>query len=48
MMVRDSEVLTGDLGERPKYFDEMLKLFSHTCFSARGKVEGVQRRVESG
>lgn len=36
----------GGLGERPKYFDEMLKLFFHSCFSARGKVEGVKERRE--
>ena len=37
MMARvfgSTRAVIDDLGERPKYFDEMLKLFLHSCFSA--------------
>jgi hypothetical protein len=40
-----TRTVIGDLGKRPKYFDEMLKLF--LCYSsAQGKVEGVQEERE--
>jgi Heterokaryon incompatibility protein (HET) len=42
-----TRTVIGDLGKRPKYFDEMLKLFLHSYSSAQGKVEGFQGRVGS-